>query len=75
MMPPIENLTMVKYMHDELHEKRAASRERELAAKCSEHRFSRLFRTVLRRNTRQIATHPTRCPGLGGGIDRPELSS
>jgi hypothetical protein len=49
MLPPLNTLDMMKYMHDEVHEKQERSQSRELAARYSEHRLARIGRALLRR--------------------------
>ncbi|CAN5671187.1 hypothetical protein BH09CHL1_BH09CHL1_00400 [soil metagenome] len=73
MMPPIESLSMIKFMHDELHEKRAASRQRALATMNAESLVARLFRKLFRRNSRQHTIVRGRCHDLRGAIDYPEI--
>jgi hypothetical protein len=49
MFPPINTLEMIKFMHDEVHEKREQSQLREIAAQHSESRFGRISRLLFRR--------------------------
>lgn len=50
MLPPLNTLDMIKYMHDEVHEKQERSQLRELAAQHSEHRLGRVARVLFRRS-------------------------
>lgn len=50
MLPPLNTLEMIKFMHDEVHEKREQSQLRELAAQTSEHRLGRVARVLFRRS-------------------------
>jgi hypothetical protein len=49
MLPPMNTLDMIKYMHDEVHEKQERSQTRELAAQHSEHRLAGIGRALFRR--------------------------
>lgn len=50
MLPPLNTLDMIKYMHDEVHEKQERSQLREVAAHHSEHRLGRIARVLFRRS-------------------------
>jgi len=53
MLPPMQTLDMIKFMHEELHEKREQSQQRELVAHYSEHRAGGIVRLLARRFRRQ----------------------
>jgi hypothetical protein len=49
MLPPLTTLDMIKYMHDEVHQKGERSLRRELAARHGEYRSTRIARMLFRR--------------------------